>query len=107
MLLTYGQASIAFTKEISDLGFASLQGTFSIGRSRPQFDATVLCREGVSLGQILERGLDIISPHFLDDDMMSCLHSGSFNPKGIADVAKDGMPNCTCVSHGANRLSFG
>ena len=84
------KASFALTKDISDIGFAALQATFSLSKMRPQFDATMFCSDDVSLGQIVERGLDIISPNFLDNDMYSTLHLGALSPKSIADAAKDG-----------------
>ncbi|MCJ1398669.1 hypothetical protein MMC11_001870 [Xylographa trunciseda] len=84
-------ATFALIKEISDLGFAALEASFSFSKMRPQFDATIFCNNGVSLGQIVSRGLDILSPNFLDDDMFTTLHLGALSPKSVADATKDAL----------------
>lgn len=82
-------AGIAFTKALSNLGFVAFQGNFSLSRWRPEFDASIFGNQGTSLGSVLEHGLEIIGPNFMDSEMLSQLHIGSFNPKGVADIGKD------------------
>ena len=57
---------------------------------RPQFDATLLCEDGVSLGELVERGLGLLSSDCLDSDFHKSIHLGTLSPKSVTDGIKDG-----------------
>lgn len=57
---------------------------------RPVFTATLLCNPDLSLGGLVEQGLGLVNPNFLDSDFLKGIHLGSLSGKGVADGVMDG-----------------
>ena len=72
------------------MGFVALQAGFSQVNLCPQFDATLLCHEGLSLGSLLERGFGLLEPNFLDADFLKMIHLGSLSTNSILNGVKEG-----------------
>ena len=57
---------------------------------RPQFDATLLCKAGISLGTLVEQGFGLLDANCLDSDFLSSIHKGSLSAKSMAKGVQDG-----------------